>query len=53
MGSDIYDKYPVAKQVLDDAEDILQFNLKKLMFQGPQTNLNLTSNAQPGLLNLM
>ena len=39
MGSDIYEKYAVAREVLDTAEEILQFNIKKLMFQGPQVKI--------------
>ena len=38
MGSDIYDRYQVAKDVLDQAEEHLQFNLKELMFHGPQVS---------------
>ncbi|NBV54489.1 MAG: [acyl-carrier-protein] S-malonyltransferase [Proteobacteria bacterium] len=41
---------PWAKQMLEEAEEILQTNLGQLMHSGPAETLTLTQNAQPALL---
>lgn len=50
MGSDIYEKYEVAKNIYDQANEVLGFDIKKLSFEGPAEQLNLTRNTQPALL---
>lgn len=49
MGKDLADAYPVARQTFEEADDILGFALSKLMFEGPETDLNETINTQPAL----
>lgn len=49
MGKDLYDRFPEARRVFDDADSILRFPLSKLCFEGPEEELVLTSNTQPAL----
>jgi len=50
MAADLYNKYTVAQQVMEETEEILKFNLKKIMFEGPMHQLTLTQNTQPAIL---
>ncbi|KAI9204269.1 acyl transferase/acyl hydrolase/lysophospholipase [Polychytrium aggregatum] len=50
MGKDIYDEFAVAREVIDEADSVVGGGLKTLMFEGPQPQLTLTSNAQPAIL---
>ncbi len=52
MGQDIYNDYPLARQILDQANDVLGIDLTRLCFEGPEEELNLTVNTQPALLAL-
>ena len=45
MGRDLYEIYPAFRQVLDSAP--VDFDLKKLCFDGPEDQLNDTRNTQP------
>lgn len=46
MGKDFYDKYSTAKQIYDQADDLLSLHLSKLIFNGPGEELTLTKNSQ-------
>ena len=50
MGRDLADRYPVAQATFAEADDLLQFGLSKLCFDGPEADLTDTLNAQPALL---
>lgn len=50
MGKDLYDNYPVARQILDKANEILGIDITGLCFEGPAEELNLTINTQPAML---
>ena len=50
MGREIYDAFPCAKEVFDEADDSLSFHLTRLMFEGPESELTLTKNAQPAIM---
>ena len=50
MGADLYDRYPKARDVFDRATDILEFDIKKLCFEGPDELLRQTRNTQPAIL---
>jgi [acyl-carrier-protein] S-malonyltransferase len=52
MGLDFYDNFPVAKHTLEEACDALNFDLKQLMFEGPEETLTLTENTQPALVTI-
>ena len=49
MGREFAVQYPVAKQTFDEADSILGFALSKLMWDGPESELNDTINTQPAL----
>jgi [acyl-carrier-protein] S-malonyltransferase len=50
MGLDLYNKYPVAKGVFDEADASLGFSLSHLCFEGPEEELTKTHNVQPAIL---
>lgn len=50
MGKDFYSEFPIAKQTFEEASDALKLDLKKLCFEGPESDLTLTENAQPAIL---
>lgn len=45
MGQDLYEIYPLFRQILDDAP--VDFDLKKLCFEGPEAQLSQTRYTQP------
>ncbi|MBI5824161.1 MAG: ACP S-malonyltransferase [Chloroflexi bacterium] len=49
MGKDLAAQHPIAKQTFDEADSILGFSLSKLMWDGPDADLNDTVNTQPAL----
>lgn len=49
MGRDLADRFPAARQIFEQADDILGFSLSDLCFNGPDTELNDTINTQPAL----
>jgi [acyl-carrier-protein] S-malonyltransferase len=50
MGRSFYDASPAAKAVFDEASAALGFDLAKLAFEGPESELALTANTQPAVL---
>jgi len=50
MGRDLYDSFPQAKEIFEEASDILRFDLKALCFQGPVEKLSTTAFSQPAIL---
>lgn len=50
MGKDLYDAYPEAKRILEEADEALGEKLSQLMFEGPEAELTKTHNAQPAIL---
>lgn len=49
MGRDLANLYLPAKQAFEEADDILGFPLSRLMWEGPEAELNDTVNTQPAL----
>jgi [acyl-carrier-protein] S-malonyltransferase len=49
MGRDFYDKFPIARQTFDEADEALGFSLSQLCFEGPDEQLRLTENTQPAI----
>lgn len=45
MGKDFYEAYPVFKETFDKNSDVV--DVKKICFDGPDEELNLTANTQP------
>jgi [acyl-carrier-protein] S-malonyltransferase len=50
MGRDLYDNFPTARTVFDEADAALGFPLSKLIFEGPEDQLKLTEHTQPAIL---
>jgi [acyl-carrier-protein] S-malonyltransferase len=50
MGLDLYNSYPTAKEVFDEADASLGFSLSHLCFEGPEEELTKTHNVQPAIL---
>ena len=49
MGKEFFDKYSLVKKLFNEADDVLKFNLSKLILEGPKDELNLTINTQPAI----
>jgi [acyl-carrier-protein] S-malonyltransferase len=49
MGKAIANAYPVAKQVFQEADEILQYPISSMCFEGPEDDLFDTANAQPAI----
>ncbi len=50
MGKDLAEAFPVAREVFQEVDDALGQHLTKIMFEGPEGDLNLTENTQPALM---
>ncbi|HVB34184.1 MAG TPA: ACP S-malonyltransferase [Patescibacteria group bacterium] len=50
MGLDLYQKFPAAKAVFDEADAALGFPISKTCFEGSEEELRLTVNTQPAIL---
>lgn len=50
MGKDLADAFPIARAVFEEVDDALSQKLSKIMFEGPDTDLNMTENTQPALM---
>jgi [acyl-carrier-protein] S-malonyltransferase len=50
MGRDLYENFPTARAVFDEADDALGFSLSRLIFEGPEDQLKLTEHTQPAIL---
>ena len=50
MGKDLAEKFAVARQVFEEADDALGFAISRLCFDGPAEELQLTENTQPAIL---
>jgi [acyl-carrier-protein] S-malonyltransferase len=50
MGRELYEQFPSARAVFEQADAALGFELSRLCFEGPEEQLTATENAQPALL---
>jgi len=50
MGRDLYDGFSSAKTIFEQADEVLDFTLSRLCFEGPEEELRQTINAQPAIL---
>jgi len=50
MGRDLASAFAIARHTLQEVDDALSQRLSKLMFEGPESELTLTENAQPALM---
>jgi [acyl-carrier-protein] S-malonyltransferase len=50
MGKDLFEKYPIARQTFEEADDALGYKLSTVCFEGPEDQLRLTEITQPAIL---
>jgi [acyl-carrier-protein] S-malonyltransferase len=50
MGKDLFDNFPAAREVFEQADDALGFKLSAMCFEGTAEDLALTANTQPAIL---
>jgi len=50
MGKELAEKYPVARQIFDEADEALGYKLSQLCWAGPEEQLRLTEITQPAIL---
>ena len=49
MGSDLFQQFPAAREIFQQANEILGFDLARLCFEGPAEKLNATDIQQPAV----
>ena len=49
MGKEFFDKYEIVKKLFKDADEALNFNISKVILEGPKENLDATVNTQPAI----
>ena len=49
MGKEFFNKHDIVKKLFKEADETLEFNLSKLILEGPKDELDLTSNTQPAI----
>lgn len=49
MGLDLYEKYPIAQELFEEANDILGFAITDIMFEGTAEQLKETKVTQPAI----
>lgn len=50
MGKDLADAYQTARDTFEEINDALGQNLTRIMWEGPESDINLTENTQPALM---
>jgi [acyl-carrier-protein] S-malonyltransferase len=50
MGKDLAEKYPLARQTFEEADEALGYKLSQICFEGPEDQLRLTEITQPAIL---
>ncbi len=50
MGRDLFDNFPSARLVFEEADEALGFALSEMCFSGSDADLQLTANTQPAIL---
>ena len=50
MGKELGEKYPIAKQTFEEADEALGYKISQLCFEGPEEQLKLTEITQPAIL---
>ena len=49
MGKEFYDRFEIVKNLFNEADDVLNFSISKLILEGPKEQLDLTANTQPAI----
>ena len=49
MGKDLYQEFPLAKEIFQKADELLKLNLSSICFEGPEEKLKQTEITQPAI----
>ena len=49
MGKEFYEKFDIVKNLFKEADETLNFQISKLILEGPKEELDLTANTQPAI----
>ena len=49
MANELFDKFEIVKKIFNDADNILELPISKIILEGPEDKLNLTENTQPAI----
>ena len=49
MAKELFDNFEIVKKLFKEADDILNLSISKIIFDGPENELNLTENTQPAI----
>ena len=49
MAKELFDKFELVKNLFKEADEILNSSISKIIFEGPENQLNLTENTQPAV----
>ena len=49
MGKEFYEKFDFVKKLFQEADEILNFSISRLILEGPKDELDLTANTQPSI----
>src|ERR1700719_4628223 len=52
MGKDLSEKYPIARQTFEEADEALGYKLSQVCFEGPEEQIRLTEITQPAILSV-
>src|SRR5579885_2163240 len=52
MGKDLAEKFPIARQTFEEADEALGYKLSQICFEGPEEKLRLTEVTQPAILTM-
>ena len=49
MGKEFFDRFDIVKKLFQEANETLNFDISKIILEGPSEDLNLTANTQPAI----
>ena len=50
MGHEFYKNFDLVKKLFKQADDQLKYSISKIILEGPESELQLTKNTQPAIL---
>ena len=50
MGSEFFKNFNIVKKIFKEADDKLNYQISKIILEGPEDQLQLTKNTQPAIL---
>lgn len=50
MGKDLYEAWPAVRELYDEADALVDFDLKRISFEGPEGELTRTDVSQPAIV---